>query len=139
MFTLRFRAGQTAAPLPQPAPSQALSPCRILVIEDDQQIQDFLRLALPECEVEIAGEGEAGLALFREGRQDVILVDLSMPGMNGVTVARKIREIDPEAPVVLMTGWSDLPEGTEDLFRSFLPKPFTVQALKQCLSEILVE
>ncbi len=136
-FTLRFPVGQAAASHPRSIPFQTLPPCSILVVEDDEQIQDFLKIALSECRVEIAAGGEAGLALFRAGQYDVVLVDLSMPGMNGVMVAREIRKIDPDVPIALMTGWGEPPKGAADLFQAVLSKPFTVQVLKQFLAEIL--
>ena len=68
---------------------------------------------------------------------DLVLLDLSMPGMSGVEVATKIREIDPQVPIVLMTGWNELPEHEEGLFHSVLGKPFAVSKLKQALQAVL--
>ena len=137
-FTLRFPPGTAAAVPDRPSPELERGPIprRILVIEDDEQIQDFLESALSECDVDLAGNGETGVSLFREGLHDAILVDLSMPGMSGVDVAHQVRAIHPEARIVLMTGWDAPPEGTEDLFDAILRKPFTVSELKRCLREV---
>ncbi len=77
---------------------------KILIVEDDPDIAAIERdyLELNGCQVEIAADGEAGLALGLGGGFDLILLDLMLPGVDGFTVCRKLRErID--TPILMVT------------------------------------
>ncbi|MGE4295605.1 MAG: response regulator [Campylobacterales bacterium] len=79
---------------------------RILYVEDDQKLCDetaaLLRLLFKE--VKTAADGEAGLELFRfDGPFDLVLTDIYMPKMDGIELTRKIREIDEEQPIVVIS------------------------------------
>lgn len=67
---------------------------KILIVEDDPDIAAIERdyLEVNGCQVEIAADGEAGLALGLGGEFDLILLDLMLPGADGFTVCRKLRE-----------------------------------------------
>jgi signal transduction histidine kinase len=116
-------------------------PKSILIVDDDETILSTYRLAL-EFEgyvVYTAASGDEGLALAREKLPDLILSDVHMPGTDGRTVLRTIRE-DPtlgHRQVVLMTGnphqatpRSGMELGADD----FLVKPFTLQELSRCVA-----
>ena len=138
-FLIRFPGKDEDQKQNQMDSGRSLRGRQVLVVEDDEYVQNLLRLALPDCDVSVASEGEAGLGLLKEGCFDVALVDFSMPRLNGADVAREIQQIAPNLPIVLMTGWAELPVDVEGLFRGFLTKPFTVQRLKECLSDVLAE
>ncbi len=80
---------------------------RILVVDDTRAIRDAVRLYLePECDLEICGEAENGkLAIdrVRELEPDVVLLDLSMPVMNGLDAARIIKSITPGIHILMLT------------------------------------
>lgn len=81
---------------------------RILVVDDDaldRMILDSL-VAQAGHEPVFAEEGEAALALYREEDFDLVVTDLVMPGLNGLRLIRQIREIDPEAAIIAITGSS---------------------------------
>ena len=124
----------------EPASPQApIRRCTILVIEDEENIRYFLTQLLAGHEVDAVAEGAAGLALCREKRYDVVLIDLALPDMNGVVVAQKLKGICPDVPLVLMTGWGQVSEDTARHFQAILPKPFTIQDLHQLLAKLVVE
>lgn len=90
-----------------PRPRRAGS--RILITDDDPGIRSSLA-ALLRCEgfepLE-AADGRTALRIIREGLADVLLLDIVMPGMNGLEVLQSIREWDPELPVIVLTGFGN--------------------------------
>ncbi|MFP4394661.1 MAG: GAF domain-containing protein [Anaerolineales bacterium] len=111
---------------------------QILVVDDDARVLDtFSRnLTLAGYPVITASNGQAALEIYRETRPDITLVDVRMPYMDGFEVLRTIRERDPEAEVILVTGHGDmemaiaaLREGASD----FIPKPVEQATLNTAL------
>jgi CheY-like chemotaxis protein/anti-sigma regulatory factor (Ser/Thr protein kinase) len=136
-FTLRFPVGNSKAPAKVKASVEKVPSCDVLVIEDDEAVRSLLVLGLPECHVTSASSGSEGIGYFSANAYDVVLLDLSMPEMNGVEVARQLRGINLNTPIVLMTGWSDPLQGEEDqLFTATLPKPFTISQLRECVADL---
>ena len=114
----------------------------ILVIEDEEQIRTMLVDALAEAghNVESATDGLAGLARFQGGHFDVVLTDLSLPECSGLDVARSVKRMHPETPVVLITGWGHLlnPERLrESGIDLMLVKPFRLERLLSVLGDAL--
>ena len=118
---------------------------RILVIDDSRRIRSALRQAILEPEgyrVLTAPDGQAGLALALRERPDLVLLDVSMPRMNGLEVLAKLQQTRYEWPVILMTL-----HGSEDVavqaFRlgayDYLRKPFRVEDVLRCVRKALVE
>lgn len=79
---------------------------KILVIDDEQGIRNLLDTLLRRkgYDVILSANGQKGLELFRRERPDVIVLDLKMPGMDGLTVLQQIRSLDPKKPVIVLTG-----------------------------------
>lgn len=86
-----------------------LSGCRIALVDDDAQVRGTLRdtLTAAGAIVEEAAEGGAGMALVRELRPDLLVVDFAMPGLTGADVVRQMRDEFPDMPVVLVTGFAE--------------------------------
>ena len=80
---------------------------RILVIDDDPGVRETFSLALDESRYEVisAANGQAGLELARMYDPDLILLDLNMPGMNGVETLRHLNSTCPDVPVYIVTGF----------------------------------
>jgi DNA-binding response OmpR family regulator len=100
----------------------------VLLVEDDDVIREATQLALERngFTVDVAADGLTGLAAFRERTPDVALLDIMLPGMNGVSLCRQIREESP-TPVIMMSARADpvdvvlgLEAGADD----YVTKPF---------------
>ena len=114
----------------------------ILVLEDEEQIRTMLVEALTAAghKVESAIDGLQGLARFQGGQFDVVLTDLSLPECSGLDVARSVKRLCPETPVVLITGWGHLldPERLrESGVDLMLVKPFRLERVLSVLGDAL--
>jgi len=107
----------------------------ILVIDDEESMLDSCKQALEKkgYHVELANSGEEGLKKAKEVEPDLILIDLKMPGTNGMDLLLKIQEIDPSIVNVVITGYATIDSAVEAMKRGaydFLPKPFTPNELR---------
>jgi len=107
---------------------------RILVIDDDPAITSLLKrgLSYEGFAVDIAATGEAGLALARERPPDLVVLDIMMPGMNGLEVLRRLRAADERLPVLMLTAKdapADQVQGLEAGADDYVIKPFTFEVL----------
>jgi signal transduction histidine kinase len=114
----------------------------ILVLEDEEHIRTMLVDALSGAghRVESAADGLTGLARFQGGNFDVVLTDLSLPECSGLDVARSVKRMRPETPVVLITGWGHLldPERLrESGVDLMLVKPFRLERVLSVLGDAL--
>jgi len=107
---------------------------RVLVIEDEQKMADLLKRGLEEegMSIEIAGDGEAGLAAVRNGEFELVILDLGLPGRNGLEIAREIRASGRRIPILILTAQDStemkvkgLDIGADD----YLTKPFAFAEL----------
>lgn len=106
----------------------------ILVIDDDPAITSLLKrgLSYEGYTVEIAGTGEAGLALARNRPPDLVILDIMMPGINGLEVLRRLRAADDRLPVLMLTAKdapADQVQGFEAGADDYVVKPFTFEVL----------
>jgi CheY-like chemotaxis protein/anti-sigma regulatory factor (Ser/Thr protein kinase) len=115
----------------------------ILVVDDDPDVRAFLTESLDSlgyAAVTVEGGGAALKTLERISPQAMIL-DFAMPGMNGAEVARRIRELRPDLPIIFASGYSEtaaIRSVTSDRSR-VLHKPFKVHELQAALGELLAE
>ena len=103
---------------------------KILIIDDEEVVLDSCTMILEEgnYQVNTAENGELGLKFASEIHPDLIFVDLKMPGISGFEVIERIREIDPTAVIVVITGYATVSSAVEAMQKGaydFLPKPFT--------------
>jgi DNA-binding NarL/FixJ family response regulator len=86
-------------------------PISVLIVDDERTFGEALELALAREKdlriVEIATDGTEALRAADRHHPDVVLMDVSMPDMNGIEVTRRIKEVDPEAQVVILSGHAD--------------------------------
>jgi DNA-binding NtrC family response regulator len=115
---------------------------KILVIDDEEGIRSLLDTLLGRkgYEVMLASSGQKGLELFRRERPDVVVLDLKMPEMDGLTVLKELRRIDPQRPVVVLTGVGTpvLEQQVSALgVTEFVEKEFSLHRLGDALKRLL--
>jgi two-component system OmpR family response regulator len=107
---------------------------RILLVEDEEPIRDLVTTALrfTGFTVETAATGPDGLALARNEAWHVLVVDVNLPGLDGFSLCRKLREAGDEVPVIFLTARddpADLREGFTGGGDDYLTKPFSLEEL----------
>ncbi len=127
-----------------PRPTAVVRPARILIVDDEHAVGTMLADVLSTIGYSAVhvGSGREGLALCESERFDVIVSDLSMPGMSGWQVAAACRERYPGVLVGLVTGWGnqlDPGQLAEHRIRFVLPKPFDVDEVARQVGEALRE
>ena len=115
---------------------------RVLVIEDSQDIADLIALHLgdADCEVSVVGDGVAGLHKARAGGFDLIILDLMLPGMEGLELCRRLRAESNFTPILMVTAKSaevDRVLGLETGADDYLIKPFSIRELLARVNAIL--
>jgi two-component system nitrogen regulation response regulator GlnG len=110
---------------------------KLLLIDDEADVQySFRRLLadLPEIALSTANSGEEGLAQVARLKPDLVLMDVRMGGMSGLEALRRMRELDPKLPVIMMTAYGTTQTAIEAMklgAYDYLLKPFDVPKLKQ--------
>ncbi|WP_027091483.1 response regulator transcription factor [Cohnella thermotolerans] len=107
---------------------------KILIIEDEDGIARILQLELEHegYEVGRAKDGRAGLEMATEGGWDLVLLDVMLPGLNGIEVLRRLRQNDHTVPVILLTARDTVPDkvsGFEHGANDYVTKPFAMEEL----------
>jgi DNA-binding NtrC family response regulator len=117
-----------------------LDMAKILVIDDERPTLNMFRLFLNAYghEVLTAETGASGLEIFQREKPLIVFTDVKMPGMDGLEVVRKIKEIEPKTRVIVMTGHgdSDLAVQASHLeAAAFINKPISRSALETALRQ----
>lgn len=107
---------------------------RLLVVEDDKKIGSFLRKGLREegFAVDLAEDGEQGLALFRDGIYDAAIVDIMLPGIDGLSLIEKIRKQGLSTPVLILSAKRSVDDRIRGLQQGgddYMVKPFSFAEL----------
>ena len=115
---------------------------RIVLVEDDDAFREALteRLRLGGLDVSAFASAEAALKALDERFEGVVVTDLRMPGMDGRALVERLSGIDPDLPVVMMTGHGDIAEAVDAMKRGaydFLAKPFAPERLIESLRRAL--
>ncbi len=135
------RSAGTAAPrTSSPLPGRA----RVLVVDDEPAIRDLLSktLALAEYEVDLAPDGKTALERLRIVPYDLLITDLRMPGVDGLTVIREGRRLRADLPVIIITGYSSEASAIEAVnlgVSGYLTKPFRVPRVLAAAAKALGE
>ncbi len=144
-ITLKLPRDDSSPVPPARKPGEARAPelpCRVLVVDDQEENLHFYRDALESSglEVQIASSGADGIAALEQRPFDVVVTDLGMPGMSGWDVSKAVKVKRPGTPVVLLSGWAVQQDQAElagagvDLV---LAKPITIPDLLRGLSEVV--
>jgi len=112
----------------------------ILIVDDNEDLLQTFAMILKRrgfC-VQTAGNGNSALDKFKEQNFDVTLMDIVMPEMNGVEAFKKIKELQPGAPVILMTAYSDeelIQTAKEEGVRQIIHKPIRIDNLIEMITD----
>jgi DNA-binding NtrC family response regulator len=106
---------------------------KILIVDDDRLLQNSLRNVLSEkYEPIITGSGEAALEILRENSVDLVMLDIRLPGIDGVETLRKIKEMHRDLTVVMMTAYEDVKTVIKSMKTGavdYLVKPLDIEEL----------
>ena len=138
------RATQAPGPAASSSPRQATDRPRILVVDDESSIRDLLAktLALAEYDVDTAPDGRSALERMRMYTYDLLIVDLKMPGVDGLAVIREAKRYKADLPVIIITGFSNEASAIEAVnlgVSGYLTKPFRVPRVLAAASKALGE
>jgi DNA-binding response OmpR family regulator len=131
------RGNARAGPTPPHRP-------RILVVDDEAGIRELLSktLALADYDVEAAGDGRAAIERLRAGSYDLLVTDLKMPGMDGLSLIREARRLAPELPIIIITAFSTESSAIEAInlgVAGYLTKPFRIAKILSTAAKALGE
>jgi DNA-binding response OmpR family regulator len=114
---------------------------RILIVDDDRDHAESIAdvLVARQCEVDLAGSGEECVAKFREMPFELVFMDIKLPGMNGVDALFECKKIQPQAKIMLMTGFSLeqlVARGLTGGALGILRKPFLMKEVFDVLTQL---
>ncbi|MEI8190348.1 MAG: GAF domain-containing protein, partial [candidate division NC10 bacterium] len=140
-FTLRFRvANQMRAATPEESVLSSVPPRRLLVIDDEPAVRDSLALLLQSAghTVLTAPDGPSGLQILETADVACVLTDLGMSGMTGWEVARAVKALHPDLPVILLSGWMDqtASESALEAVDRSIGKPVRIRELLTIIAEL---
>ncbi len=119
-----------------------MSQKKILIVDDEKNILSTLKSALElegfECDV--AGSAEIGLEKLDKSKPDIILLDLFLPGMNGLEMLKKVKEHNPYIPVLMMSGHGSIKDALESVklgAHDFIEKPISAEKALITINNVL--
>ena len=117
---------------------------RVLVVDDEASIRELLSktLALAEYDVDTAPDGRAAIERLRLGSYDLLIADLKMPGLDGLSLIREAKRLKADLPVIIITGFSTESSAIEAVnlgVAGYLTKPFRVPQVLAAAARALGE
>lgn len=136
--------GERPATASADRPARASDRPRVLVVDDEASIRELLSktLALAEYEVDTAPDGRAAVERLRLGHYDLLIADLKMPGLDGLSLIREARRLNADLPVIIITGFSTESSAIEAVnlgVAGYLTKPFRVPQVLAAAARALGE
>jgi DNA-binding response OmpR family regulator len=115
------------------SPATGENGLRVLVVDDEESILDFVQMGLEYegFEVETVQDGSAALVSFDARRPDLVILDLNLPGLDGLEVCKRLRQRS-DVPIIMLTARGEVDERVEGLEAGaddYLPKPFRFKEL----------
>jgi signal transduction histidine kinase/FixJ family two-component response regulator len=114
---------------------------KILLVDDEEDIRLVLGMSLADMGYDVltADNGEQALEIFKEEQPPIVLTDIKMPGMDGIELLRKIKMLNPETEVIMITGHGDMDlaiTSFKDEASDFITKPVDVDALDVAIQRV---
>ena len=115
--------------------TNAIEAIRVLVVDDELDIREASERILSRIgfQLSTAARGDEALQIFERARPDIVLLDLKMPGLDGMEVLQRLRELDPSILVIIITGYATVETAIEAMKQGaydFIPKPFEPDQLR---------
>ena len=107
---------------------------KILIVDDEESLRTLLSISLSHkgFEVFTAEDGKKAIEIFRQESPPIVITDIKMPGIDGLELLRRIRRLDPDTRVIVITGHGDMESAVESLkleASDFISKPVKEEAL----------
>jgi excisionase family DNA binding protein len=139
----RPRGERTQTPPSERTPRVGERP-RVLVVDDEASIRELLSktLALAEYDVDTAPDGRTAIERLRLGHYDLLIADLKMPGLDGLSLIREAKRLIADLPVIIITGFSTESSAIEAVnlgVAGYLTKPFRVPQVLAAAARALGE
>ena len=117
---------------------------RVLVVDDEASIRDLLSktLALADYDVDVAPDGQSALDRMRVSPYNLLITDLKMPGMDGMSMISEARRLNSELPIIIITGFSTEASAIDAVntgVSGYLTKPFKVPKVLEVAAKALGE
>jgi len=112
----------------------------VLVVDDEEIIRDFFTRSLKGYRVLTAQSGEEALQIIRQDRPDLVLLDIKMPGIDGIETLRQIKQVDPGIVVIMLSAYETLQTNLEAArlgAYSSMAKPFDLSEMKPLMQQAL--
>ena len=116
---------------------------KILIIDDEKDIGWLFSKILTEegYQVLIALDGQTGISIIKKEKPDLVILDLKLPGMDGIEILREIRRFDKDLCVIILTGYKDVKSAVEAMklgAYDYLAKPVDIEKLKTHINNALI-
>jgi two-component system response regulator (stage 0 sporulation protein F) len=114
---------------------------RILIVDDNSVVQDILRQFFEgRYTVQLAANASQALSLIVRTKPDIVLLDVKMPGLDGLSLLKSLRDTGVTTPIFVMTGYDSLQVAQDALnsgANAYLPKPFDLLHLDRLISDAI--
>jgi excisionase family DNA binding protein len=136
--------GERPGAAPADRQARAAEHPRVLVVDDEASIRELLSktLALAEYDVDTAPDGRTAIERLRLGQYDLLIADLKMPGLDGLSLIREAKRLKADLPVIIITGFSTESSAIEAVnlgVAGYLTKPFRVPQVLAAAARALGE
>lgn len=113
----------------------------VLIVDDEEVIRDFFARTLTEYRILTAATGEEALSIVKKERPDLVLLDLKMPGIDGIETLRRIKEIDRNIAVIMLSAYGTLETNIEAArlgAYTSIAKPFDLKEMKSLIKSAVL-
>ncbi len=114
---------------------------KLLVVDDDMNIQRLYKEELEEegYDVIIAGTGKDAIELFEKEKPDIVTLDILMPDIDGISLLRKMKEINPKIPIIMSTAYDYRDDFAVWASEAYLVKSSDLGELKKTIKELSIK
>ncbi len=119
---------------------KAMKPFKLLLVDDEEGIRKVLKITLESAGYEVlpAPDGETGLDIFIREKPDIVITDIKMPGIDGIELLKRIKNLNPETEVIMITGHGDMDLAVKSLqyeAADFITKPIDSHDLESAIKK----